>query len=62
MFTVIVFGTDGLVHEPKLLKSSGSHKADALALDAIARWTFKPATKDGVPVPVYINLELNPRM
>jgi len=53
-------GTDGLVHDPVLVQSSGSEEADAAALKAILRWTFKPATRDGVPVPIFINIEIKP--
>ncbi len=53
-------GTDGLVHGPVLAQSSGSDEADAQALEAVGRWKFKPATRDGVPVPVFINIEIAP--
>jgi TonB family protein len=55
-------GTDGLIHEPMLVQSSGNSDADAAALAAIARWRFKPATRDGVPVPVLIYVELYKRL
>jgi TonB family protein len=60
VFTVTI-GTDGLVHDPKLIKSSDSKRADANALEAIQKWKYKPATKDGVPVVVSINIEVHAR-
>jgi TonB family protein len=54
----VTIGTDGLVHDPQMTRSSGSKQADANALAAIKRWKFKPATKDGVPIPVIINIEV----
>jgi protein TonB len=54
----VTIGTDGLVHDPQLIKSSDSKQADANALAAIRKWRFKPATQDGVPIPVIINIEV----
>ena len=61
VFRVLV-GTDGLLHDPVMIKSSDSKQADANALKVIQQYRFKPATKDGVPVPVYINLEIDGRV
>jgi TonB family protein len=55
----VTIGIDGLVHDPVLVKSSASKKADANALEALKKWKFKPATRDGVPIPVSINIEVN---
>lgn len=57
----VEIGTDGQVHNPMLLQSCGSPVADDKAQAAIRQWKFKPATKDGVPVPVLINVEVRPR-
>lgn len=54
----VTIGTDGSVHDPQLTKSSDSKQADANALAAIRKWKFKPATRDGVPIPVIINIEV----
>ena len=55
----VTIGTDGLVHDPVLVKSSASKRADANALETMKKWRFKPATRDGVPIPVSINIEIN---
>jgi len=61
VFTVTV-GTDGLVHDPKMIKSSSNMQADANALEAVEKWKFKPATRDGVPVPVRIQIVVSPHI
>lgn len=32
---------------------------DAKAVEAVKQYRFKPATRDGVPVPVWMNVEVN---
>lgn len=35
---------------PRLLDSSGNDELDAIALNTVAKWQFKPAAQDNVPV------------
>jgi protein TonB len=55
----LVFEVDekGDVVDPKVVKSSNS-QFDQPALDAIARWKFKPGRKDGVPTKMKISIPL----
>lgn len=54
LFTV---NPDGTATVSKI-ESSGNPQLDGLVLDAVKRWTFKPATKDGVPVESYLRLKV----
>jgi protein TonB len=51
-------GTDGKFHDPKVDRSLDP-TLDDLAIEAVGRWKFKPATQDGVPVdfPVIIRVK-----
>jgi TonB family protein len=42
-------GTDGKFHDPKVVTSLDP-TLDDLAVEAVGRWKFTPATRDGVPV------------
>ena len=57
---LVTIGTDGLVHDAKIVQSSDSSRADANALKAVKSWKYKPATQDGVPIVVQINIEIHP--
>jgi outer membrane biosynthesis protein TonB len=35
---------------------------DEKAIEAVAKWRFRPGMKRGVPVPVYANVEVNFRL
>lgn len=49
---------DGSIGEVHLRKSIAP-ELDMAAVDAVRQWTFKPATRDGKPVPVIFNLTIN---
>jgi TonB family protein len=43
---------------PRLLDSSGSEELDAIALNTVKKWQFKPAAKDNVPVDAKTRLRI----
>lgn len=47
----------GHVIEPVVEKSSDS-AFEKPALEAVAKWRFKPATKDGAPVPAKVSIPI----
>lgn len=53
-----VIGTDGSVRDAGIVKSL-AQDFDESAINAVRQWTFKPATKDGQPVEVKINVEVS---
>ena len=57
----LIVGPDGLAHDIKVARSLG-HGLDQTAIEAVRTWKFKPGLKDGRPVPVQINVELNFRL
>ena len=56
---IVVLGCDiddkGAVTEAKVSKTTNEAFNQA-ALDAVAKWKFRPAQKDGKPVAIHINL------
>jgi TonB family protein len=54
-------GTDGLAHNLAIQRPLGLG-LDEKALDAVSQWHFRPATKDGEPVPVIATVEINFRL
>jgi protein TonB len=44
--------------EVEVLQSSGFARLDQAALDAIKRWRFKPAVRDGQPVPSWTRVSV----
>ncbi len=58
--TVVLFatiGTDGLTHDIQVARPLG-YGLDELAVEAVKRWTFKPAKSQGKAVQVKINIEV----
>jgi TonB family protein len=52
-----VIGVDGVAHDIKVLRSLG-YGLDEQAVKALQKWTFKPASSDGKPVPSLIAIEV----
>lgn len=57
----IIVGADGLPQDPRILKSLDPG-LDQEAVKAVMRYRFKPAMREGRPVPVRITLEINFRL
>jgi TonB family protein len=57
----VVIGTDGAASDVQLRKGVG-YGLDEQAVNAIAQWTFKPGTRDGMAVPVQASIEVNFRL
>jgi TonB family protein len=52
-----IVGTDGKVTSPTVARSLDPD-LDKEALEAARQWRFEPGTRDGVPVPIWITIEL----
>ena len=46
----VLVRSDGRVEEARIAASSGAAALDEVALDAVRKWTFVPATQGGHPV------------
>ncbi len=57
----VVVGADGRPRDTRIQRSLGMG-LDEKALEAVRRWKFEPAMKDGKPVAVQINVEMNFRL
>jgi len=57
----LVVDTDGRPHKIRVQRGIGMG-LDQAAIEAVKTWRFQPATKDGQPVPVMINVEVNFRL
>jgi len=49
---------DGTVRNVEIATSSGSAVLDQAAVDAVRRWRFAPAARDGVPIDAYVTLRI----
>jgi len=54
----VVIGADGHVYDPKIVQPLGLG-LDQKALEAVVLWRFEPARKNGRPVRVAANIEVN---
>jgi protein TonB len=49
---------DGTVGTVEVITSSGSAVLDRTAVQAVRRWRFAPATRDGVPMDAYATFKV----
>src|SRR5262249_50849115 len=54
----VVVRVDGLGSDIQVVRSLGVG-LDEKAIEAVKMWRFKPGSKDGQPVPVQANIEVN---
>ena len=54
----IVITPEGTVHDAKVVTSLDKY-LDQKALEAVSKWKFQPATKDGKPVALRTVVEIN---
>ena len=57
----MVVGADGVPRDIRITRPLEAG-LDQKAIEAVRRWRFQPATKDGAPVAVQINVEINFRL
>ncbi len=57
----VVVGSDGRPREMRVQRSLGMG-LDEKAMEAVKQWKFEPAKKDGQPVAVQVNIEVNFRL
>ncbi|MGC1647223.1 MAG: energy transducer TonB [Candidatus Sulfotelmatobacter sp.] len=54
----LVVGSDGRTHDIRVRQSLGMG-LDEKAIEAIRQWKFEPGRKDGIPVAVQVDIEVN---
>jgi protein TonB len=54
----LVVGTDGRPRNIRVSRTLG-YGLDEKAIEAVRKWRFKPATKDGKPVAVEVSVQVN---
>jgi len=57
----LIVGPDGLPQDIRVARSLGMG-LDEKAIEAVKQWRFQPALKDGKPVAVAINIEVQFRL
>jgi protein TonB len=57
----VIVGPDGLAHDIKVTNTLGLG-LDEKAIEAVKKWRFEPAVKDGKPVNVLISVQVNFRL
>jgi periplasmic protein TonB len=57
----LVVGSDGTTHNIRVRQSLGMG-LDEKAIEAIRQWKFEPGRKDGIPVAVQVDVEVNFRL
>jgi periplasmic protein TonB len=53
----LIVGTEGHPLDVRVARTIG-HELDEKAVDAVKKWRFEPAKKDGLPVASWINVEV----
>jgi TonB family protein len=57
----LVVDEQGRARDIRVARSLGMG-LDEKAIEAVKKWKFAPGTKDGIPVPVQVNVEVNFRL
>jgi TonB family protein len=55
----LIVGPDGKPRDIRVARTPLGHGLDERAMESVKKWRFKPAYKDGKPVAVEINVEVN---